>query len=104
MSGALGGEEFAIFLPENPCETALAIAERLREKVATMILPDPLQSLVLTVSLGASENDHSNKSLDELISAADNSLYQAKDAGRNQVCGGLLSDVSHNNPLHEVGA
>ena len=69
-----------------------------------MILPDPLQSLVLTVSLGASENDLSNKSLDELISAADNSLYQAKDAGRNQVCGGLLSDVSHNNPLHEVGA
>jgi len=99
-----GGEEFVIFLPETPCETALDIAERLREKVATMVLPDPLQSLVLTVSLGAAENDQGNQSLDELISAADKYLYQAKDTGRNQVCGGLLSEVSHNNPLNEVGA
>ena len=68
-----------------------------------MTLPDPLQSLVLTVSLGVAENDQGNNSLDELISAADKYLYQAKDAGRNQVCAGSLSEVSHNNPLHEVG-
>jgi len=99
-----GGEEFVVFLPETPCDTALAIAERLREKVATMALPDPLQNLGLTVSLGAAENNQGNKSLDELISAADKYLYQAKDAGRNQVCGGLLSGVSLNNVLNEVGA
>ncbi len=99
-----GGEEFAIFLPETPCATAFTIAERLREKVATMVLPEPLQGLGLTVSLGAAENDSGNKSLDELISAADKYLYQAKDAGRNQACGGLLSEVSLNNTLNEVEA
>ncbi|RLA40859.1 MAG: GGDEF domain-containing protein [Gammaproteobacteria bacterium] len=99
-----GGEEFVIFLPETPCDTALAIAERLREKVAVMPLPDPLQRLVLTVSLGVAENDQGNKSLDELISAADKYLYQAKDAGRNQVCSGLLSEVSLNNSLNAAVA
>ena len=98
-----GGEEFVIFLPETPCDTALAIAERLREKIAAMTLSDPLQSLELTVSLGVAENDQGNKSLDELISAADKYLYQAKDEGRNRVCGGLLSEVSLNNALNEVG-
>ena len=99
-----GGEEFAIFLPETPCATAFTIAQRLREKVATMALPEPLQGLVLTASLGVAENDPGNKSLDELISAADRYLYEAKDAGRNQVCGGLLSEVSLNNALNEVRA
>ena len=99
-----GGEEFVIFLPETPYATAVVIAQRLREKVATMALPDSLQSLVLTVSLGVAENDQGNKSLDELISAADKYLYQAKDAGRNQVCGGGLSEVSLNNALNEAGA
>ena len=98
-----GGEEFVIFLPETPCDTSLAIAERLREKIAAMPLPDPLQNLVLTVSLGVAENDQGNKSLDELISAADKYLYQAKDDGRNRVCGGLLTEVSLNNALNEVG-
>ena len=99
-----GGEEFVIFLPETPCATAVAIAERLREKIAAMPLSDPFKGLELTVSLGAAENDRGNKSLDELISAADKYLYQAKEAGRNQVCGGRLSEVSLNNALKEAGA
>ena len=99
-----GGEEFVVFLPETPCTTALTIAERLREKIAALALPGPLQSQGLTVSLGAAENNEDNKSLDELITAADKYLYQAKDAGRNQVCGGLLSEVSLNNVPIEVGA
>ena len=99
-----GGEEFVIFLPETPHATAFSIAERLREKVATMTLPDSLKSLSLTVSIGVAQNDEDNKSLDELISAADKYLYQAKEAGRNQVCGGRLSEVSLNDALNEAGA
>ena len=98
-----GGEEFVIFLPETSGAIALGIAERLREKIAAMILPDSLQSLSLTVSLGAVENDQGNKSLDELISAADKYLYQAKDSGRNQVCGGLFSKASLNSELRKIG-
>ena len=99
-----GGEEFVIFLPETHSGTAVAIAERLREKIAEMDLPDALASVSLTVSLGVAENDQGNQLLSELISAADKYLYHAKDTGRNQVCGGLLSAASLNNPLHEVGA
>ena len=99
-----GGEEFVIFLPETHSDTAVAIAERLRENIAAMDLPDALASVSLTVSLGVAENDQGNQLLSELISAADKYLYHAKDTGRNQVCGGLLSAASLNNPLHEVGA
>ena len=99
-----GGEEFVIFLPETPCATAFTIAERLREKMATMVLPAPLQGMSLTVSLGVAENDQGNKSLDELISAADKYLYQAKGEGRNRVRGGLLSEFPLNNTLNEARA
>ncbi|MBQ0719479.1 MAG: GGDEF domain-containing protein [Gammaproteobacteria bacterium] len=97
-----GGEEFIIFLPETPGETARIIAERLREKVSVMSLPSKLDNMALTVSLGAAENDQGNLSLDALISAADKYLYRAKDGGRNQVCGGLFSEAPANKVLNKA--
>lgn len=78
-----GGEEFAIILPETPLEGGLIQAERLRQAVVHHAFVKDGISLRITVSLGIASNDHSILSMDELIRAADRSLYQAKAAGRN---------------------
>ncbi len=98
-----GGEEFVIFLPETDFITGLIIAERLRGKISSMPLPEKFDDFEVTVSFGVAQNDGGNMSLDELISAADNYLYRAKSGGRDQVCGGLLSEISPQVPWVRTG-
>lgn len=81
-----GGEELAVLLPETDVQGGLKAAERLRVGVAE----HPLHSsqgepLSITLSLGvATFPDHAS-SKEELVSIADQSLYRAKQAGKNQV-------------------
>jgi diguanylate cyclase (GGDEF)-like protein len=76
----LGGEEFALLLPERPLEAAYDMAERLCAAVANhTFVTGPV-----TCSIGAAEyTDGSDR---ELLAAADRALYEAKDLGRNRVC------------------
>ncbi|MBI3444135.1 MAG: diguanylate cyclase [Magnetospirillum sp.] len=85
--GRLGGEEFAILLPETPLAGAILVAERLRQAVAALAIetgtgPMPL---TLTTSLGVAERGNDEISLDQILARADAALYRAKAAGRNQV-------------------
>jgi len=84
--GRLGGEEFAILLPELTITEAVIIAERIRKVIEHMVVVYEQQPINITVSIGLSTNHHQQKHLDELIKAADINLYQAKSLGRNQVC------------------
>ncbi len=81
-----GGEEFILFLPETSLDEALAIAERLRQKIMNLEMQIEGKPIPLTVSLGVAHMDRPDTSLDELISTADKQLYQAKEGGRNRVC------------------
>ena len=82
-----GGEEFLVFLPETRLTDAVAIAERMRKKIATIqIATDKEEKLSFTASLGVASTLDGNVSLDELISQADQQLYRAKKQGRNCVC------------------
>lgn len=82
-----GGEEFLVFLPETRLTDAVAIAERMRKKIATIQIPtDKEEKLSFTASLGVASTLNVNVSLDELISKADQQLYRAKKQGRNCVC------------------
>lgn len=90
--GRIGGEEFAILLPESRLENAMEVAERLRLQVVNIkLLEEKGEAVNFTVSIGVAllNNDklmNTSKSLDALFSSADEALYKAKHNGRNCVC------------------
>lgn len=83
--GRYGGEEFAVVLPETDAMRAYDIAERVRLAVATEKLGEK-QLLHCTISVGIAEVTSAMKDFSEWLNAADKALYDAKAAGRNQVC------------------
>ncbi len=84
--GRIGGEEFAVLLPETGLAQATEVAERLREHVAQAALVfDAGQSQHFTVSIGVTTVLEKETNLDILLSEADRALYEAKEAGRNRV-------------------
>ncbi|APH73272.1 GGDEF domain-containing protein [Aquibium oceanicum] len=85
LVGRIGGEEFAIFMPDAGQEDAALLAERLRMAVDASIFRYGDRVLRLTVSLGYSWREASGDEYEKLMREADAALYRAKDAGRNRV-------------------
>ena len=85
--GRIGGEEFALLLPETNIQKATEVAERLREITAgtDVVLEDGLP-LHFTISIGVAALKGKDTNIDMLLSQADKALYQAKESGRNKVC------------------
>ncbi|SEH38928.1 sensor domain-containing diguanylate cyclase [Magnetospirillum fulvum] len=85
--GRLGGEEFAILLPQTPLAGALDVAERLRAAIAQIAIPvDPAPTTIgLTASLGVADRQGNESGPDRILLRADAALYRAKDEGRNRV-------------------
>ena len=82
-----GGEEFVIILPQTPQEEAFNIGERIRKHVeGNVVDTGPSGSVKITVSVGVSSYPENGRSEEELISASDQALYQAKGSGKNLVC------------------
>ncbi len=78
-----GGEEFALILPETGLREAQMIAERIRQAIEQQnLITHNNIHLRVTASLGVSSTD-SNPT--DLITAADQALYRAKESGRNQI-------------------
>jgi diguanylate cyclase (GGDEF)-like protein len=91
--GRMGGEEFAVVLPDTALDEAVALAERCRAAVEHAVLELPLQQsdglhCVLhrqTASLGVAQWCASMDGARSLLTAADDKLYAAKRAGRNRI-------------------
>lgn len=85
--GRLGGEEFAVLLPETELDDALSVLHRIREALGLEHLDHFSPGFTYTFSGGVVQRPPLMKELecDELLAYADQALYQAKDAGRNQV-------------------
>ncbi|HAD80987.1 MAG: hypothetical protein A2509_02655 [Candidatus Edwardsbacteria bacterium RIFOXYD12_FULL_50_11] len=83
----MGGEEFAIVLPETNKIQAQTIAERIREKLSetSVTLPGG-DAVFFTVSIGISATASKEATVDGLLKSADVALYKAKRYGRNRVC------------------
>lgn len=82
----LGGEEFAVLLPNTNHDEALVMAERLRKQVSEIIIPHPKGDVCVTVSIGATLLTTSNAEGETALNRADTALYAAKESGRNKIC------------------
>lgn len=81
-----GGEEFLAILPAASREDCRAVGERLRRLVQESAVRDGEQEIRITVSAGvAATPELTVDSPNDLVSQADQALYEAKDMGRNQV-------------------
>ena len=85
IAGRLGGEEFAILLPETDAEQALVVADRIRESISAHFLSVHKIRFNVTISVGIAAARLGMSGIDALMRAADEALYQAKEAGRNRV-------------------
>nr|WP_239031489.1 MULTISPECIES: sensor domain-containing diguanylate cyclase [unclassified Modicisalibacter] len=87
--GRIGGEEFAIVLPETPLEAGMTLAERLRMAMAetTVTTHDRDAETSVTLSIGAAQLCSECHSFHDLLVLTDRALYRAKRGGRNRVHG-----------------
>ena len=84
--GRLGGEEFAVLLPDTDIRAAAEVAERLREAIAHAQVPlAGGQMLQFSASIGVSSMSSCDDNIDMLLNIADTALYEAKNSGRNNV-------------------
>ncbi len=82
--GRIGGEEFAILLPETTLSRARIVAERIRKRIAAQTLLAHDAQFKIGASIGIAEASVSMSGPEALIRAADEALYQAKAQGRNR--------------------
>lgn len=80
-----GGEEFVITLPETNLSAACEIAERIRKTVAETPILITRETIRVTISLGVAQSTAETRQLEDLLSAADNAMVKAKQAGRNRI-------------------
>ena len=86
VAARLGGEEFAILLPETTIDDAFVHAERIRQGVAALSIRRGSDRLTVTVSIGVAAMAGGDNSIEPALMRADNCLYRAKEDGRNRIC------------------
>lgn len=82
--GRLGGEEFALIMPNTILEESIKKAEELKSKIEEIDLHIKDEIVRITASFGVSDNSKS-KNIDEVLQKADKLLYNAKTSGKNLV-------------------
>jgi diguanylate cyclase (GGDEF)-like protein len=85
LLGRVGGEEFAVFLPDTGLEDAFQLADKIRQTISDTALEVEGKTVTYTVSLGIESSEPEDKLIDELFKRADLKLYGAKDKGRDRV-------------------
>ena len=81
----LGGEEFAVMLPETAKLAAFDTAERIRIAISNIVIQTPIAPLRFTISIGIADSTRADDDIDVILKRADEGLYQAKSSGRNKV-------------------
>jgi diguanylate cyclase (GGDEF)-like protein len=85
LYGRVGGEEFAVILPETSLAGAVEIAERLRAKFAAATMSAGSTEIKITASFGVTAILEADREFESMLKRADGALYQAKNGGRNRV-------------------
>ena len=82
VAARIGGEEFALILPETQMEGAQVVAEKIQEVIRTSTAFEH----PITVSIGISALSGLDINAESLVKQADLALYEAKQKGRNRIC------------------
>jgi diguanylate cyclase (GGDEF)-like protein len=104
-AGRFGGEEFVLLLAQSGEDEATGIAERLRKHIGALAVPiddrpdAPCVSITISIGVAAMERGQ-NYQLTDLLTAADSSLYRAKEAGRNRIS--VAQGVQHGQLVAEI--
>lgn len=85
ISARIGGEEFALLLPQTDLDDAIEIAERLRNEIEKTDIMTEEGNFKITISAGVTSLKEKQVTLGDLLSRADQALYKAKRTGRNRV-------------------
>ncbi len=89
----IGGEEFALLLPQTGYPEALAAAERFRQAIEDAVVESDSGPVRFTISLGVASLDVDRvQRIEQLMQLADAALYRAKENGRNRVEAAMLPD------------
>jgi diguanylate cyclase (GGDEF)-like protein len=83
--GRIGGEEFAIVLPDTDKDTAFGLAEKIREQIEQHPILLKEGALSVTASIGLAWSSDSGLTFKAIQQQADEAMYLAKQAGRNRV-------------------
>ena len=83
--GRIGGEEFAVLLPNTLLQDAVILAERMRQSIENAPIDISIQPVRITISIGAAEYHDEMSSMSDLLRNADQAMYLAKYSGRNCV-------------------
>jgi diguanylate cyclase (GGDEF)-like protein/PAS domain S-box-containing protein len=83
--GRIGGEEFALMLPETNIAGAITLAERMRSDLQNAAIPWDKRIIKVTASFGIAMLHKDDKDIHDMLARADRALYNAKAAGRNCV-------------------
>ncbi|HET6470988.1 MAG TPA: diguanylate cyclase [Pseudomonadales bacterium] len=87
VAARIGGEEFAMLLPDTDREGAIKLAQRLRRTITEQMIADARgQPIYVTASIGVATMSHNDRGIDHILTHADRALYRAKDNGKNRVC------------------
>ena len=81
----MGGDEFAILLPDTPASVGKAVAKRIKRSVEGLEVPFETGPIKFTISAGVSELDPAQGEWEEMIRRADKAMYEIKQSGRNSV-------------------
>lgn len=86
IAGRIGGDEFAVILPETDAGQALEVAQRLGLAIDELVIPSYDGNLIpCTASIGVTTLNNADDGIDTLLRQADEALYRAKKTGRNRV-------------------
>lgn len=83
----IGGEEFAIILPNTNLNKTKELAIKLKDLVQNNTLLIDNQEIKITISIGLSTLDEKNQTYNQILKTADTNLYEAKRNGRNIIVG-----------------
>lgn len=85
LAARLGGEEFALILPETELAGAAVVAEQLRAETEAVVCASDSKEIKVTISIGCAELTPEDQDGLALFRRSDEKLYEAKSSGRNRI-------------------